>query len=102
MSEETEEGKASPFTAENIRAAAQVLKKFIGTLEVAVAKRKVSQVQGAIKKTVVTFNKLNPKNNYFIETLEREELVDFMIKAVRLTGFKVEEDADITESWREW
>lgn len=102
MAEDSEEGEASPFTTKNIYAAELVLKEFINALEVATEKKKASQVQASIKKAVIAFNKLNPKNNYFIETLEREELVDFMTKAVSLTGFKIEEGADITEDWREW
>jgi hypothetical protein len=36
-----------------------------------------------------------------IETLERDDLVEFITAAVRLTGYQVEEGADITASWRE-
>jgi|GEM_PF-2346989 len=103
--EERQDGEAaeeSPFTVQNIQTAKTVLKEFIHALETAAQSGKVSQIQAAVKKTVNTFNKLNPKNNYFIETLEREELVDFITKAVRPTGFMIENGADITEPWREW
>ena len=34
--------------------------------------------------------------------MEREELVDFIEKATKLTGFKIEDGIDITEDWRAW
>ena len=51
---------------------------------------------------VVAFNEMNEANGYFIETMEREELADFIDKAARLAGLDIQEDEDITEEWREW
>ncbi len=45
---------------------------------------------------------MNEENGYFIETMEREELVDFIDKAAKLAELVIEEDQDITEEWREW
>jgi hypothetical protein len=99
MNEENEEGE-SPFTPENIRAAEAVLKDFLTELAIAAQKNKASAVEAVIKKTVKKFNRLNDKND-FIETLEREDLVEFITAAVRLTGYQIEEGADITADWRE-
>lgn len=38
----------------------------------------------------------------FIETMEREELAEFIEKAARLAGLEIEDGYDITEEWREW
>ncbi|MGF6355815.1 sugar-specific transcriptional regulator TrmB [Paenibacillus sp. 4624] len=54
------------------------------------------------EKVVVTFNEMNEAHDYFIETMEREELADFIDKAAKLAGLHIKEDEDITEEWREW
>lgn len=60
------------------------------------------QIMKAVEEVVVSFNEMNVTNNYFIETMEREELADFIDKAARLAGLDIGEDEDITEEWREW
>ncbi|UKS27290.1 hypothetical protein LOZ80_38655 [Paenibacillus sp. HWE-109] len=45
---------------------------------------------------------MNEENDYFIETMEREELAEFIDKVAQLAGLEVEEGQDITEEWREW
>ncbi|WP_197030417.1 hypothetical protein [Bacillus sp. UNC437CL72CviS29] len=45
-----------------------------------------------VEKVVVSLNELNEQYDFFIETLEREELSEFI----------VEVEEDITEEWREW
>lgn len=45
---------------------------------------------------------MNEANGYFIETMEREELADFIDKSAKLAGLDIQEDEDITEEWREW
>lgn len=102
ISADSDESETPLFTAKTISAAETELNKFLLSLESAVNNNKASQVQRAIKQTVEAFNKMNNNDDHFIDTLEREELVEFMTKAVRLTGFKVEEGADITEEWRKW
>ncbi|WIY60546.1 hypothetical protein QRY57_22410 [Bacillus arachidis] len=44
-----------------------------------------------VEKVVVSLNELNEQYDFFIETLEREELYEFI----------VEVEEDITEEWRE-
>ncbi|WP_200792858.1 hypothetical protein [Bacillus massilinigeriensis] len=43
---------------------------------------------------------INEDNDFFIETMEREELCEFIIVAARISGLQT--DGDITEEWREW
>jgi len=53
-----------------------------------------------VKDVVIKFNELNEKYDYFIETLEREELCEFIDEALRTIGYNPK--GDITEKWREW
>lgn len=98
----SDHGEVPVFSLKTIGSANQILTEFLTSLENAVKNNKASQIQQAIKKTVKAFNKLNTKDSQFIETLEREELVEYITKAVGFTGFKIEKGADITEEWREW
>lgn len=89
------------FTPDNIAATTAALHHFTDTLLTAMQQKKASAIYTAVKKLVRTLNKLNEKYG-FIDTLEREELAEYIHQAVRLTGFVLEEGADLTEEWREW
>ena len=86
------------FNKKNIEFAQKVLETFIDTICEATIQKKGTKIYSAIKKVVVSFN----RNGDYIETLEREELVDFILESVKLTGFKIEDNSDLTEQWREW
>jgi len=94
------EGDTS-FTNINIELSETVLKEFIDLILKAVTAKKANKILAAVKKTTLAFNNLNDKHENFIETMEREELVAFMQRAVELTGFQLA-GVDITEEWREW
>ena len=53
-----------------------------------------------VKEVVMKLNELNIEHDHFIETMEREDLYDFIDTAARISGLESEED--ITEEWREW
>lgn len=92
------------FSVQNVSDSDKLLDAYIDDL-VQISKggaNAASKVYSAAKKVVKLFNKANQTHQNFIETLEREELVEFIVDAVRLTGFKVESDVDITEDWRQW
>ena len=80
----------------------KILNTFIDTLVVAAEQKKANVIYSSIKKVIQSINKLNDKQHGFVETLEREELVDYIHNAVRLTGFKIDNGLDLTEEWREW
>jgi hypothetical protein len=92
----------SIFNDDNIGAMDKLLNSFIDALIVAVKKKDAKAIYSATKKAILSINKLNAKHQEFIETLEREELAEHIHKAVRLTGFKIENEIDLTEEWREW
>ena len=52
-------------------------------------------------KLVKTFNKINDKYG-LIETMEREELCDWLNTLIRKTGLELADNVDITDEYREW
>jgi hypothetical protein len=53
----------------------------------------------AIEAVVKAFDKLNMEHDYFIETMEREDLAEYIQKAAEAAGLFY--DGDVTEEWRE-
>jgi len=48
-----------------------------------------------------TLNKINDKYG-LIETMEREELCDWLNTLIRKTGLELGNNVDITDEYREW
>ncbi|SMQ77816.1 hypothetical protein SAMN05444673_3086 [Bacillus sp. OV166] len=88
------------FTDENINATNEVLDSYINSLKVLRDNPTEEEILECVKKVVISLNELNENYDYFIETMEREELYEFITEAARIAGFESEED--ITEEWREW
>ncbi|MCC5891661.1 hypothetical protein [Exiguobacterium sp.] len=59
-----------------------------------------ASVLAAVRDVVLRLNELDEEHDYFIETLEREELYEFIAAGATLAGY--ETDEDVTEEWREW
>ncbi|ABQ07285.1 hypothetical protein [Flavobacterium johnsoniae] len=90
------------FTKEKIGLIETLLKDYINTLIKLTKEKKASSIFNSIKKLVLAINKINPKYDYFIETMEREELCQFINDIIRNTGLEFEANFDLTEEWREW
>jgi len=88
------------FTVENIKATDEILDTYINRLEGSVDKMSEQDILEYVQEIVIGLNELNEQFDYFIETLEREELCEFIIKTANAAGLETEED--ITEEWREW
>jgi len=88
------------FTEENIKATNEVLDSYINNLRTLQDHPTDEEILECVEKVVLSLNELNEKYDYFIETMEREELYDYITEAARIAGF--ESDEDITEEWREW
>jgi hypothetical protein len=88
------------FTDENINATNKVLDSYISSLKKLGEKTTEEGIIECVKKVVIRLNELNDRYDYFIETMEREELYEFITEAARIAGLESEED--ITEEWREW
>lgn len=59
-----------------------------------------SSILSAVRDVVLRLNGLDEEHDHFIETLEREELYDFIRAGAAIAGY--ETDEDVTEEWREW
>ncbi|RAZ79336.1 hypothetical protein [Planococcus halotolerans] len=87
------------FTLESIAETETVLQDFLATLSHLQAPSEKKIIK-KVKEVVLRLNVLNEKYDFFIETLEREELHDFIMEKAQQAGLKTDED--ITEEWREW
>ncbi|KXY63524.1 hypothetical protein [Bacillus cereus] len=88
------------FTEENISATNKVLDTYINNLQQLGENPTEVEVMQAVKEVVMKLNELNIEHDHFIETMEREDLYDFIDTAAQIAG--LESDEDITEEWREW
>lgn len=88
------------FTEESITESERALDDFVNGLIALKGDKSEEKIMELVEKVVVEFNILNDKYDYYIETLEREDLCDFIMEAVQTAG--LETDEDITEEWREW
>lgn len=87
------------FTEENIAATEAVLQMYVDGLT-HIQEPTDDELIGKVKEVVLQLNDMNEEYDFFIETLEREELHDFIMGKAHLAGLKTDED--ITEEWREW
>jgi len=90
------------FTDKAISDAENILTNYLESIAEFTKAKKASNIYNSIKKVVSALNKINDKNNGFIDTMEREELCDFINAIVRMTGLKIDASIDLTEQWREW
>ncbi|NKW86430.1 hypothetical protein [Bacillus cereus] len=88
------------FTEENISATNKVLDTYINNLQQLGENPTEVEIMQVVKEVVIKLNELNIEQDHFIETMEREDLYDFIDTAARIAGLESEED--ITEEWREW
>lgn len=87
------------FTEESIANSEKALQNFVKGI-VSLDKPTEVEILEKVREVVIKFNELNEKFDYYIETMEREELYEFIDKLARKAGLNTNED--ITEEWREW
>lgn len=87
------------FTEEAIVASEKALQQFVDGLK-ALDNPTDEEIMEKVEEVVTEFNRLNEEYDYFIETMEREELYEFIDEKAREAG--LESDEDVTEEWREW
>lgn len=90
------------FTDDIIFACEESLDMFIDSLIDLGEEASQDEILDCVEEVVLTFNDLNEEFDYFIETMEREELWEFIDKAARAAGLKVKKGEDITGEWRDW
>ena len=89
------------FSEESITAVETVLTEYVQRLCEAVHKKNATTVYNSMGKLVKTLNKINDKYG-LIETMEREELCDWLNTLIRKTGLELADNVDITDEYREW
>lgn len=92
----------SEFSQRNLEDVENELEKFLDNILLAAGKKNARAIYSAYRKVILAMNKVNDKHKGFIDTLEREELLDYFGKALSMTGFMVEDKMDLSEEWREW
>ena len=88
------------FTPRAIRASDKALDTFLAELSDLGAQATRENALPVVERVVKHFNELNLKHDYFVETMEREELYVYFVAALAAVG--VTYDHDVTEQWREW
>lgn len=89
------------LTEKNIAEADTALDRYVDDVKTAVVKRSASGVYQATKRLVFALNRINARDG-MIETLERDELGEFIDKVVTTTGFRLKPGEDLTSEWRQW
>jgi hypothetical protein len=90
------------ITPEALAEAERIFVEFIDALAKATRKKSPTSIYSALKKAVGRFNRLAKRHRGFIETQEREEIVEYLQDGVRLSGFVIEDGVDLTEAYRQW
>lgn len=89
----------APYTKDDVKECGLILGNFLVDLEC--AKHDKGKILDSVKIAIEKLNKLNEQlNGELIETEQREDLCDFIMKAVIRAGLDTEDD--VTEEWREW
>ena len=89
------------FSEESITAVETALTEYVQTLCEAIQKKNATTVYNSMGKLVKALNKINDKYG-LIETMEREELCDWLNTLIRKTGLELADNVDITDEYREW
>ena len=84
------------FTDEAIKGSDKLIDTYLNALKNA---EDESAIWKAIENVVKAFDELNVEYDYFIETMEREDLAEYIQKAAEAAGLFY--DGDVTEEWRE-
>ncbi len=87
------------YTKKDVEVCGRILDNHIDALSQAQDRSSAMQ---CVKDTILKLNELNEKaGEELIETDQREEICEYIIKAGVLLGFN-DENEDVTEEWREW
>ena len=86
------------YTVEIIFAVDAALRRYVTALTYADGTE--ASVLAAVRDVVLRLNELDTEHDHFIETVEREELYDFIQAGAILAGYETNED--VTEEWRDW
>ena len=87
------------YTKRDVEVCIQILDDFTDSISICGDRNAAME---SVKATVLKLNDLNERaGEDLIETDQREDICEYIIKAGALLGFNTE-DEDVTEEWREW
>ena len=89
------------FSEESITTVETALTEYVQTLCEAMQEKNATTVYNSMGKLVKKLNKINDKYG-LIETMEREELCEWLNTLIRKTGLELADNVDITDEYREW
>ncbi|MBE1555551.1 tetratricopeptide repeat protein [Sporosarcina limicola] len=96
--DDDEEDFNQPYMDEDVDCCGFILDNFIDRLSVCGGE---DEIMACVKSVVGQLNTINGRCGYeLIETGERENLCEFIIRAANLAGYPTNED--VTEEWRDW
>lgn len=89
-----------PYPKELLEESEKALHTFARDLEKLGNGAPQQSIMECVEAVVVTFNEIDEKYS-FIETIEREELCEYIYIVAKMAGLDVDGN-DITEEWRDW
>lgn len=99
IDDEYDEDERGLYKNKDVNRVGEILEDLIEALEE--AEEDEEAILRAVKNAVKKLNKLNDKlDGALIETVQQDDLIQFIIEAVNAAGY--ETDEDVTEEWREW
>jgi hypothetical protein len=84
----------------SIRKARKILDNFISKLEDVKDQSPVA-INQIVQQTISELNDLN-ESNEFIDTIEREDICDYINRAASAAGLNINNSEDITTKYRNW
>lgn len=95
-----DDGEEPLFTVKAISESEQILDRFLDELDALDKNPSDQTIMLCVKKVVLSLNELNENHEFIIETMEREDLCEFILRAVAMAGLQT--DDDVTEEWRDF
>jgi len=94
------EGEEEPaYSSNDVTSCIKLLLEFLSSIDS--QKPSIESAKTHVHELVLSLNELNDRcNNSLIETAQREDIAEFIQKALVSENIKIE--GDITEQWRTW
>ena len=91
------------YTIDDVETCSKILDIYIDQLVLLGKHPHNDEILSVVQTVVESLNELNAEcGNGLIETMERENLCDYIQEAAIIAGWESESDEDVTEEWREW
>ena len=95
-------GAECDYSEQDIVACADIIDAYLTAVDQYTGATSSDRIMGEVKRVVLNLNNLNEHcNETLIETDQREQICEIIIKAAGYAGLKSNAD-DVTEKWRDW